>query len=222
MVMPASGRDMPVRSDLPLWSEAGAGVWPQPTIVDKHPGHGSPIMLGDWKVTDLACAKGAAQGNPDDCVTWFRIAIFGADDGGFRVTRSLTRAALDGGRDEPAIADPLPIDRKERDFRIVVLQTGFRSSEYEFLTTRDHGTIKHFGVFRSDCVDKNAKGGRRKDIEIRHSSLKTVFRTEYCAVRSATAMRGLAQAAAGKSPSATMEWVESPGSGQQAVTAGKP
>ena len=208
--MSAQGREMPVRSDLPLWSEASPGVWPQPTTVDKHPGHDSPMMLGDWKVTDLACTKGAALGNPDDCVTWFRIAIFGADDGGFRVTRSLARAALDGSRDEPAVADPLPIDPKDRDLRFIVLQTGFRSSDYEILSTRDHGIIKHFSVFRSDCTDKSAKASPRKDIEIRRSSLSTVFRTEYCAVHSVAAIRGLAQAAAGKSPSATMEWVESP------------
>lgn len=191
--LPAFAQSMPLRTDVPFWSEYEDGVWPQRAVGPDFIGFGSRFALGDWTRTDADCTR-------ENCKTWVRLRIRGASDGGFIWEEASEPQDLDSySADVAVIAELADIDDHTK---LYAVQIGFSTgSSYLIVSVTEpaEGLIKRMTILAPDCSK------RRRGVTIRRASVSSVFLTEYCVAQSKAALRQLALDALNRTPLGVLE-----------------
>jgi hypothetical protein len=196
----AASADELVRSDLPLWSNGGDGVWPESFASDTGVGHRTIFMTGDWRVTRRDC-KEAEQS--DACQSWLRLSIASVFHGGFIIETAPSRPALNSSSDGHVgiIAE---LHARRRGARLYALQLGFQGgSTYWLLSAPADSPIRKLSRLDVRCGDGLDRARWRE------AKPRGYYLTGYCVVADRRALRLMAEAALNRPPLASWEWIGS-------------
>jgi hypothetical protein len=188
-----------VRSDLPLWSNGGEGVWPaDATSENGSPGHYTIFQPGDWRITARDC-EGAERS--DACQSWLRLSIASVFHGGFIFETASSRSAL-GSSSDGGVGVIAELETRRRGTKLFALQMGFRGgSTYWLLSVAEGTPIKRLTRLDVRCSDAGGHWRERKP--------RGYYLTGYCAVADKVALRLMAEAALNRPPLSTWEWIRS-------------
>jgi hypothetical protein len=183
-----------VHSDLPLFDGRHGELWPRGFVEKDSWGCTSKIAFGDWKYVE---PKGDGS---DPLVKWLRLRNYGVFH--CAVIEEWAEDRQDLGRRGFEYSWFVELGKAKRGgspIEIWTLQSGVRpGSDYILLSrTPAPGLIKSFNVLAVDCPRANRRGGERVD----------VWRTDYCAINSVTALKNFAKMMTRQPVVATLTWI---------------
>ncbi len=188
-----AAQDVMLRSDLPLWTGAeGEDFYPTNFSDADSFGCISNIRFGDYREVKVQ--------DPDH-VGWWRIGNYGVFHCALLLSQASERTELDTGfRDHAWVIVLDKVQTPAGEIELLALQIGARGgSEYTLLsrpTADEPGRL--MAVLDPVCPRHSSRQGRSLD----------VWRTDYCAVASQSAMRRIAREAFRRPPVAFLEYVE--------------
>jgi hypothetical protein len=192
-----------LRSDLPLSGTPGTTSWPQPCPeTDRNViAMCARFALGIWREQFANCGAD----HSDQCQQWMKLEIYSLTDGGLSYWEAYRRDGFGDSSDPAAIIE---LSSPSDVVGLYAIQIGFRGgSRYLLVSASRNGRP----ITRASILDVRCPIGAR-DARMRKARYPTFFLPDYCVVDSVGALRRMAQEALNRSPFATMEWVENPGS----------
>jgi hypothetical protein len=189
----AHARDLPIHSDLPLFTDPDS-LWPRHFTDADSFGCVHRVRTGDWRIVTPG---------EEESAQWLRLGNYGAMHCALVETRAYAREQLTGGGWRYSYMVQLGKTLSPKgEVELWALQSGTRpGSDYLLLSRADSdkaaGGIARFDVLQQECPKENVRDGASID----------VFLTDYCAVNSRADLLRLARRMALRAPAAALEFV---------------
>lgn len=181
--------ELPIHSDLPLWTNDD-DIWPQ-RASGSDVGCEHPVPLGDWRYV---------LGEGDDSnALWIRFSRSSFIHCRLTEQRSYAKSSLDDAAGTIGVFIEVgPTGIKGDDRMLWILQSGVRPGSDYLLLARKSSDPKVFEVLQSTCPVASIRSGPAVDIA----------RTDYCSIKSKSELVTLARRAAALPAIGTLSFVE--------------